>query len=133
MQDIDTNSLLEKGFVEDNGICSKYEGKFSSISLSAFVLLFSPVINIWLNNDTLRNVYWFVCVPLGLFLLIAVIALVHKGAPVSPVTGKKMKHYRQCRHIKTRYEDYVETQDVWVCHEGKIFCKRLFMQSGDFI
>jgi len=132
MNDIDIQKLIDDGYTENERLASKYEHKFSKISLAGLVLLFSPTIGYYLNNATLISYYWYIGVPLGLLFLVASIALMHTGTPVNPVTGKKMKHYRYCRQINERYENSVETYDVWVCHEGKTFCKRLFVKTGDF-
>lgn len=131
MKDIDIKSLIDKGYIENADLSISYEHKFSRITLAGFILLFSPAIGYYLNNETLKNYYWLISFPFGLFLLIASIALVHTGAPVSPVSGKKMEHYRYIIDKQTKYNSYVETYDVWVCHESKTFCKRLFFRSGD--
>ena len=130
MKDIDINSLIDKGYTEDSKLSFSYERKFSSITLSGFILMFSPAIGYYLNNETLKNYYWFISFPFGFFLLLASIALIHTGAPVSPATGKRMEHYRCSIYQQTSVEDYIETFDVWICHESKIFCKRLFVKWG---
>lgn len=130
MKDIDIKRLIEKGYTENTDLSFSYERKFSTITLAGFILMFSPAIGYYLNNETLKNYYWIISFPLGFFLLLASIALIHKGAPVSPATGKPMQHYRYSLHNQTSVEDYVETFDVWVCHESKIFCKRLFVRWG---
>lgn len=130
MKDIDIKSLIDKGYVEDTDIGVFYEHKHSTITLSGFILMFSPALGYYLNNETLKNYYWCIAFPFGFFLLLVSIALVHMGAPVSPVSGKRMEHYRYSIYQQTKYESTVDTYDVWVCHESKTFCKRLFVQIG---
>lgn len=130
MNDIDIKSLEEDGYVEYDRLAGQYERKFSMISMAGFILIFSPAIGYYLNNDTLKNFYWFVTLPLGFLFLILSILLMHTGSPVSPATGKKMKRYRATYSVGTGYERYLEIYDVWVCHDSRTFCKRLFMTLG---
>ena len=131
MKDIDIKSLIDQGYTENSDLSVSYEHRFSRITLSGFILMFAPAIGYYLNYETLKNYYWYISFPFGFFLLLASIALVHTGAPLSPNTGKKMTHYRYTVYRQNKYESYTETFDVWVCHESKTFCKRLFFRSGD--
>lgn len=131
MKDIDVQSLINDGYMEDERLCLRYERKFSTISLAGFIFIFSPAIGYFLNNDTLKGYYWFIGVPLGLFFLLLSIALLHMGSPIDPSTGTEMERYRFCQQVCNSHGDSVKTYDVWVCHESKRFCKRLFFESGD--
>lgn len=120
-------NLLDNGYTEDSQLGFRYDRRYWVISFCGILLMFYPAIGVLLDNFVLFIFYCITGPLLGLIFIGIAIYLVRNGAPVSPATGKRMVKqtisYQFGRGI-------IKTYDVWVCHDSKIFCKRLFMTSG---